>query len=60
MIDWVLYYESQYTVWQTSPPSSLTTQPVSRLRLKLATLSQIFVQVEGGGLEEVRSVVGFG
>ena len=35
------------TVWQTSPPSSLTTQPVSRLRLKLATLSQILIQAEG-------------
>ena len=47
-------------MWQTSPPSSLTTQPVSRLRFKLATLSQIFVQVEGDELEEGRSVVGFG
>ena len=35
------------TVWQTSPPSSLTTQPVSRLRLKLATFSQILIQAEG-------------
>ena len=35
------------TVWQTSPPSSLTPQPVSRLRLKLATLSQILIQAEG-------------
>ena len=42
------------TVWQTSPPSSLTTQPVSRLRLKLATLSQILIQAEG----EAKEVVG--
>ena len=44
------------TVWQTSPPSSLTTQPVSRLRLKLATLSQILIQAEG----EAKEVVGLG
>ena len=49
-------------MWQTSPPSSLTTQPVSPLRLKLATLSQIFVQVEGDEEEqvEVKNEVGFG
>ena len=40
----------------------MTTQPVSRLRLKLATLSQILVQAEGDEAEqvEVKNAVGFG
>ena len=49
-------------MWQISPPSSLTTQPVSGLRLRLATLSQILVQAEGDEAEqvEVKNVFGFG
>ena len=47
------------TVWQTSPPSSLTIQPVSWLRLKLATLSHILVQEDEEEDIEIKGVPGF-
>ena len=47
------------TVWQTSPPSSLTIQPVSWFRLKLATLSHILVQEDEEEDIEIKGVPRF-